>query len=127
MDSKSVFSYGILLVRRDSGAWCARILLDILWHLLTSLPLAGSNVLSRFVLQATSNKVLTFFFLSFCLGANAALLLYDITNASTFEDIRGWLEGLHVFICLNQLLTLLFGLRAEEELRARAHHIHCWF
>ena len=27
------------------------------------------------------------------LGANAALLLYDITNASTFEDIRGWLEG----------------------------------
>jgi len=24
-------------------------------------------------------------------GANAALLLYDITNASTFEDIRGWL------------------------------------
>ncbi|KAF9481983.1 hypothetical protein BDN70DRAFT_485050 [Pholiota conissans] len=26
-------------------------------------------------------------------GANAALLLYDITNASTFEDIRGWLQG----------------------------------
>lgn len=26
-------------------------------------------------------------------GANAALLLYDITNASTFDDIRGWLEG----------------------------------
>ncbi|KAG5637316.1 hypothetical protein H0H81_005009 [Sphagnurus paluster] len=26
-------------------------------------------------------------------GANAALLLYDITNASTFNDIRGWLEG----------------------------------
>ncbi|KAJ3569354.1 hypothetical protein NP233_g5101 [Leucocoprinus birnbaumii] len=24
-------------------------------------------------------------------GANAALLLYDITNASTFEDVRGWL------------------------------------
>ncbi|PPQ75540.1 hypothetical protein CVT26_012530 [Gymnopilus dilepis] len=29
-------------------------------------------------------------------GANAALLLYDITNASTFEDIRGWLEGLNL-------------------------------
>lgn len=27
-------------------------------------------------------------------GANAALLLYDITNASTFEDVRGWLEGM---------------------------------
>ena len=27
-------------------------------------------------------------------GANAALLLYDITNASTFDDIRGWLEGM---------------------------------
>ena len=26
-------------------------------------------------------------------GANAALLLYDITNASTFEDVKGWLEG----------------------------------
>lgn len=26
-------------------------------------------------------------------GANAALLLYDITNASTFNDIRGWLQG----------------------------------
>lgn len=26
-------------------------------------------------------------------GANAALLLYDITNSSTFDDVRGWLEG----------------------------------
>jgi GTPase SAR1 family protein len=26
-------------------------------------------------------------------GANAALLLYDITNMSSFQDIRGWLEG----------------------------------
>lgn len=26
-------------------------------------------------------------------GANAALLLYDITNASSFDDVRGWLEG----------------------------------
>ncbi|KAJ8522991.1 hypothetical protein ONZ45_g494 [Pleurotus djamor] len=26
-------------------------------------------------------------------GANAALLLYDITNATTFEAVRGWLEG----------------------------------
>ena len=28
-------------------------------------------------------------------GANAALLLYDITNASTFNDVRGWLEGIN--------------------------------
>ena len=28
-------------------------------------------------------------------GANAALLLYDITNAATFEDVRGWLEGVY--------------------------------
>ena len=27
-------------------------------------------------------------------GAHAALLLYDITNASSFEDIRGWIEGI---------------------------------
>ena len=26
-------------------------------------------------------------------GANAALILYDITNASSFEGVRGWLEG----------------------------------
>lgn len=26
-------------------------------------------------------------------GANAALLLYDITSAATFDDIKGWLEG----------------------------------
>lgn len=29
-------------------------------------------------------------------GANAALLLYDITNAATFEDVRGWLEGIPI-------------------------------
>lgn len=32
--------------------------------------------------------------LKLVIGANAALLLYDITNASTFNDIRGWLEGM---------------------------------
>jgi GTPase SAR1 family protein len=26
-------------------------------------------------------------------GANAALLMYDITNRATFDDVRGWLEG----------------------------------
>ena len=31
-------------------------------------------------------------------GANAALLLYDITNAATFESVRGWLEGLSILL-----------------------------
>lgn len=35
-------------------------------------------------------------------GANAALLLYDITNKSTFNDIRGWLEGIWL-----QLVSIL--------------------
>jgi hypothetical protein len=26
-------------------------------------------------------------------GANAALLLYDITNQVSFQDVRGWLKG----------------------------------
>jgi hypothetical protein len=33
-------------------------------------------------------------------GAHAALLLYDITNASTFEDVKGWLEGAVVMLQL---------------------------
>ena len=34
-------------------------------------------------------------------GANAALLLYDITNAATFDDVRGWLEGKFPFLLLS--------------------------
>jgi len=30
-------------------------------------------------------------------GANAALLLYDITSVVSFEDVRGWLEVSIVF------------------------------
>jgi GTPase SAR1 family protein len=26
-------------------------------------------------------------------GANAALLLYDITNQVSFQDVQGWLKG----------------------------------
>lgn len=41
-------------------------------------------------------------------GANAALLLYDITNASSFDDVRGWLEGVQFVICdINLLPTVL--------------------
>ncbi len=43
-------------------------------------------------------------------GANAALLLYDITNAATFEDIRGWLEGTFFPISFSShLIFLSFG------------------
>jgi GTPase SAR1 family protein len=38
-------------------------------------------------------------------GANAALLLYDITNQASFQDVRGWLNGeprrLRALICQN--------------------------
>ncbi len=40
-------------------------------------------------------------------GANAALLLYDITNADTFEDVRGWLEG--TFVSPLQVLPCFDG------------------
>jgi GTPase SAR1 family protein len=31
-------------------------------------------------------------------GANAALLLYDITNGSSFDSVRDWIGGLSPFI-----------------------------
>lgn len=57
------------------------------------------------------------------LGANAALLLYDITNASTFQDVRGWLQGLS----LPQVYSIAAHCfsRVEEELLSRPHHIYC--
>ncbi|KAG2013385.1 GTP-binding protein RAB5 [Coprinopsis cinerea AmutBmut pab1-1] len=45
-------------------------------------------------------------------GANAALLLYDITNFSTFEDIRGWLEELKKN-CPPELLIYIVGAKAD--------------
>lgn len=55
-------------------------------------------------------EVLPTFFLSsprlrLLAGANAALLLYDITNVSTFEDIRGWLQGLSALLVVPPPLT----------------------
>lgn len=44
------------------------------------------------------------------LGANAALLLYDITNASTFDDIRGWLEG----ACVHNPLSFPLNMSAFQ-------------
>jgi len=45
-------------------------------------------------------------------GANAALLLYDITNASTFEDIRGWLQELKKN-CPPELIIYIVGSKAD--------------
>ncbi|KAK7470986.1 hypothetical protein VKT23_002400 [Stygiomarasmius scandens] len=45
-------------------------------------------------------------------GANAALVLYDITNASTFEDIRGWLEELKKN-CPPELIIYIVGSKAD--------------
>ncbi|KAF8897181.1 P-loop containing nucleoside triphosphate hydrolase protein [Infundibulicybe gibba] len=47
-----------------------------------------------------------------CTGANAALLLYDITNASTFDDIRGWLEELKKN-CPPELIIYIVGSKAD--------------
>ena len=64
-------------------------------------------------------------------GANAALLLYDITNAATFESVRGWLEGLpHSFrharstrVVRRTVLTA--ACRAKKELFTGPHHLYC--
>ncbi|KAF8665779.1 hypothetical protein AX16_000226 [Volvariella volvacea WC 439] len=45
-------------------------------------------------------------------GANAALLLYDITNSSTFHDIRGWLEELKRN-CSPDLIIYIVGAKAD--------------
>jgi hypothetical protein len=67
-------------------------------------------------------------------GANAALLLYDITNAATFESVRGWLEGQSIHLLTlarprvveqsDRILTR-FAHRAKKELFAGPHHLHC--
>ncbi|KAG6813460.1 hypothetical protein H0H92_010794 [Tricholoma furcatifolium] len=65
-------------------------------------------------------------------GANAALLLYDITNASTFNDIRGWLEELKKN-CNPELIIYIVGSKADLY-RSRAVtadlarlSLHNWF
>ncbi|CAL1701339.1 unnamed protein product [Somion occarium] len=45
-------------------------------------------------------------------NANAALLLYDITNASTFEDVRGWLEELKRN-CSEDLIIFIVGAKSD--------------
>lgn len=45
-------------------------------------------------------------------GANAALLLYDITNASSFDDVRSWLLG----PCIPLRPSVLTSPRTQEKL-----------
>ncbi|KAH8118546.1 P-loop containing nucleoside triphosphate hydrolase protein [Phellopilus nigrolimitatus] len=45
-------------------------------------------------------------------GANAALLLYDITNSATFDDVRGWLEELKKN-CSSDLIIYIVGSKAD--------------
>ncbi|KAL0949166.1 hypothetical protein HGRIS_009247 [Hohenbuehelia grisea] len=45
-------------------------------------------------------------------GANAALLLYDITNAETFDAVRGWLEELKRN-CSPDLIIYIVGSKAD--------------
>ncbi|KAF8591555.1 ras-domain-containing protein [Ramaria rubella] len=65
-------------------------------------------------------------------GAHAALLLYDITNSSTFEDVKGWLEELKKN-ATNDLIIYIVGSKADlihyrqvTEDRARLS-LHTWF
>ena len=73
-------------------------------------------------------------------GANAALLLYDITNSSTFEDVRGWLEGEHgpePFLAWTSnfpgrdprhltLTDAILHFRTQKELLTRSNHLYRW-
>ncbi|KAI0313607.1 P-loop containing nucleoside triphosphate hydrolase protein [Amylostereum chailletii] len=45
-------------------------------------------------------------------GANAALLLYDITSVASFEDVRGWLEELKKN-CAADLIIYIVGSKAD--------------
>jgi small GTP-binding protein len=65
-------------------------------------------------------------------GANAALLLYDITNMSTFNDIRGWLEELRKN-CPPELIIFIVGSKADLHRHRQVTSdlarlsLHTWF
>ncbi|KAI0750880.1 P-loop containing nucleoside triphosphate hydrolase protein [Daedaleopsis nitida] len=65
-------------------------------------------------------------------GANAALLLYDITNASSFEDVRGWLEELKKN-CSPDLIIYIVGAKADLHQHRQVTSdlarlsLHTWF
>ena len=42
-------------------------------------------------------------------GAHVALIIYDITNYSSFENIEGWIEEMQKNVEINKMLILLLG------------------
>ncbi|CCM04800.1 uncharacterized protein FIBRA_06993 [Fibroporia radiculosa] len=65
-------------------------------------------------------------------GANAALLLYDITNAASFDDVRGWLEELKKN-CSPDLIIYIVGSKADLNRHRQVTSdlarlsLHTWF
>ncbi|KAF9820969.1 hypothetical protein IEO21_00946 [Rhodonia placenta] len=65
-------------------------------------------------------------------GANAALLLYDITNAASFDDVRGWLEELKKN-CSPDLIIYIVGSKADLHRQRQVTSdlarlsLHTWF
>jgi hypothetical protein len=92
MASKFGCSYGILLDRRGSGAWSVSFPPLHLQATGLSDSLTTRHQCTTEVCLSHMNHIISLVDIAIS-GANAALLMYDITNASTFEDIRGWLQG----------------------------------
>ncbi len=47
-------------------------------------------------------------------GAQAAFVVYDITNAATLQRARKWIEELHKALPLNELLIGLIGNKSDR-------------
>ncbi|KZW03865.1 ras-domain-containing protein [Exidia glandulosa HHB12029] len=65
-------------------------------------------------------------------NAHAAIVVYDITDSKTFDDVRGWLEELKKN-CTEDLIIYIVGSKADlarhravTQDRAR-HSLHTWF
>jgi small GTP-binding protein len=65
-------------------------------------------------------------------GANAAILMYDITNASSFDAIRGWLQELKKN-CDSELIIYIVGAKGDLHRHRQItsdiarHSLHTWF
>ena len=80
MASRFASSFGTLLDRSASVVWFVLVLVNR--KLRSSIALTRPFLVHRHVQAPMYYR-----------GANAALLLYDITNQASFQDVRGWLNG----------------------------------
>lgn len=80
MGSRFVSSFGTLLARSAFVVWFVLLLVN---RNIRSPSALTRPFLARVHVQAPM----------YYRGANAALLLYDITNQVSFQDVRGWLKG----------------------------------